>query len=211
MSRAAATDRTGQSARRLHSFVGRQHSHRTLQSDAHARLVALDVDPWLVEEYRFVRSQTSGNGRHNISRTGKARFAMADAAAALSPLRVKPLINEIEIGTAMVDLAVAVTCELPGLDDDDGFRAAVPHPRQGFREVDSGVRVVSDPEHQDLAIEFVDAADRTVQTVRHVYGMIGSNAGGFRSDGRKSVRAITPKRTPGPGIMAQRVRSGPLA
>src|SRR5881628_4277765 len=85
-------------------------SHRTRQLDARARLVALNVDAWLVEEHRFVRSQTSSNGRHDISRTSQARFTVADSAAALSPLRIKPLINQIEVGTAMVDLTVAVAC-----------------------------------------------------------------------------------------------------
>src|SRR5947199_7647251 len=62
------------------ALLGGGGSHRTRQLDARARLVALNVDAWIVEEHRFVRSQTSSNDRHDISRTSKARFTVADSA-----------------------------------------------------------------------------------------------------------------------------------
>src|SRR3989442_9062441 len=96
----ASCERRSRRSRPTIYRLGGGRSHRTRQLDARARLVALNVDAWIVEEHRFVRSQTSSNGRHDISRTSQARFTVADSAAALSPLRIKPLINEIEIGTA---------------------------------------------------------------------------------------------------------------
>ena len=49
--------------------LGGDRSHRTRQPDARPRLVALNVDAWLMEEHRFVRLQMRGSGRHDISRT----------------------------------------------------------------------------------------------------------------------------------------------
>src|SRR5687767_8225793 len=116
---------------------------------------------------------------------------MADAATPLSPLDIEPLIDELEVVTAVVDLAVGAAHKLPALEDRGELGAAVAHPRQCSREMDGGIRVASNPEHQDFSIDLVGAADRAVQAVRHVQRMIGSDAGRVRSDGRKSVRAVT--------------------
>jgi hypothetical protein len=86
----------------------------------------------------------------------------------------------------MVDLAVTVAGKLPRLDDSGEFLATIPHPRQRFGEMYGGIRIMSNPQHQDLPIEFVDAADRTVQAVRHIQWMIGSDANGFRSMAAKA-------------------------
>jgi hypothetical protein len=187
-------DRRVGSIRLLGSGIQWRPSSSTLQPNACPRLVAPDIYAELVKEYRLVRSKTSARGRHDVSRTGKARFTMANAAAALAPLGVKPMVNKIEVVTTVVSLRVTIACGLPGLDDCDGLRTAVPHLRKGFREVYGGVRVVSDPEQQDPPIQFVDTADRTVQAVWHVQRMIRRDTGRFRADRRKSVRAIATQR-----------------
>ena len=74
---------------------------------------------WLVKEHRFIRAEMSTNGRDNISGRRKAAFAMTDATAALATFDVKPLVNEIEIVTAVVDLSVTVTSGPPAVDDRD--------------------------------------------------------------------------------------------
>ena len=92
-------------------------SRNTSQPDTCPRLVALDIYAGLVKEHRFVRPETSARGRHQGSRTGKACFTIANSAAALSPLGVKPVINEIEIFTAVVGFRVTIACWLAGLED----------------------------------------------------------------------------------------------
>ena len=116
---------------------------------------------------------------------------MADASASLSPFGDKPLIDEIEVVAAVVDLAVTVACGLPSSDDRHGFLAAVPHPRQRLCQMYGGIRVMSNTKQQDLPVEVVDAPDRTVRAMGHVQRMIGRDPSGFPSERGKSVRAIT--------------------
>lgn len=93
--------------------VRQQRSSSRLQADARPRLVALGIDTRLVHEYRFIRADTIGNGRHDISSARKATLAVPDGPVSLSRVGVKPLINEIEVVTAVIDLAVAVASKLP--------------------------------------------------------------------------------------------------
>jgi hypothetical protein len=133
-----------------------------------------------VQEYGFIRAETTRNRRHDISSARKATLAMADGPVSLSPVGVKPLINEIEVVTAVVDLAVAVASQLSAFDDRDGLPPSVPHSSQRFCQMHRGIRVMADPEQQDLAIEVVDATDRTVQAMGNVQRMLGGNPTGFR-------------------------------
>ncbi|HVH25290.1 MAG TPA: hypothetical protein VM818_00975 [Vicinamibacterales bacterium] len=108
---------------------------------------------------------------------------MADSTATLSDLRIEPLINELEIVTAVIDLSVTVACQLPGLHDHHRLLAAISNSCKHLCEMYGGVGVMSDPEQQDLPVQVVDAADRTVQAMRNIQGMIGGDPGGFRSEG----------------------------
>src|SRR5262245_13997959 len=134
---------TDRQTRRVHC---RQRSRSRLQADARPRLVALDVYARLVQEHRFIRAETSHNDCNDISSARKATLGMADAAVSLSPLGVKPLINEIEIFTAVVDLAVTVTNRLPTFDYRDGFPPSVPHSCQRLCQMYGGIGVMANPE-----------------------------------------------------------------
>jgi hypothetical protein len=85
--------------------------------DTRPRFVALAVHPRLVKEHRFIRAETSTNGGDDIPRTRKASLAMSDAAVPLSPVGVKPLANEVEVRTAVVDLVVTIMSGFPAFED----------------------------------------------------------------------------------------------
>ena len=59
---------------------------------------------------------------------------MTHLTTALSLLRVEPPVNELEVLTTMIDLAVTAAHGLPALRDRGEFLAAVPHPLPRFRE-----------------------------------------------------------------------------
>jgi hypothetical protein len=72
-------------------------------------LVALKVDARLMKKHGFICAESSKNGRHDISGSHKPSFAIADRAVSLSSSVVQPPVHEVEVLTAMVDLAVMVT------------------------------------------------------------------------------------------------------
>ena len=81
--------------------------------------------------------------------------------------------------------------KLPAFENHDGFGSSVPHSREAFRQMDGGIRVMADPEQQDLTIEVMNTTHRTVHAMGNVQRMIGGDPAGFRSDRGKCVRTVT--------------------
>ena len=88
-----------------------------MQADAGTRLVALGVYSRLVQEHHFIRAESGKNGRDDIPGSDQAGVAMADATVSLSSIAVQPLVHEIELAAAIVDLGVTVTSGPPIFDD----------------------------------------------------------------------------------------------
>ena len=85
--------------------------------DTRPRFVAFRVHARLVEEHRFIRTETGTNGGDDIAGTGEATLAISDTDVSLSAVGVEPSINESEIRTAVIDLVVPVPSGLPGFED----------------------------------------------------------------------------------------------
>src|SRR5262249_11281897 len=95
-----------------------------------------------MQEYRLILSQATESDIHYISRTSQARLSMSDNAATLPALRLQPLIHEIEVLAAVVDLAVVISRRLPASEDRHILEPAVAHARQVLRDMHRRIRVV---------------------------------------------------------------------
>lgn len=101
--------RSSAAAARWAAFAVKLHSARGTGRETRSCLVALTAQPGRMEEYRFILPQASQSRLHDITRAGEARLSMPDNAATLSPFCFKPLVQEIEILAAVVNLAVVVS------------------------------------------------------------------------------------------------------
>lgn len=124
-----------------------------------------------MEKYGFVLAEVSKRSLHHIARAGETRLCMPDGATTLSPLRLQPLVKQIEIPAAVINLAVVISRRLPPSDNRHVLRPSVAHAGHVLSEMDGRVGIVSHPKQQYLPIELMDAADWAAQTVRYILGM----------------------------------------
>ena len=89
------------------------------QHHTRPRLVALAVYATLVEKHCLILVKTGANRRDDVPGPNQAGLAMSDATVSLLCIGVKPVVNEAEPGTAMVNLIVAVSSRFPGLENRD--------------------------------------------------------------------------------------------
>lgn len=143
-----------------------------------------------MEKYGFVLAEVSKSSLHHIPRAGETRPCMPDYAATLSSLHLQPLVKQIEVLAAVVNLAVVVSRRLPASDNRRVLRPSVAHAGHVLSEMDRRVDVVSYPKQEYLPIELIDAANWAVQTVRYIHGMRRRDFRSFWAGRGECMRAV---------------------
>jgi hypothetical protein len=90
----------------------------------------------------------------------------------------------------MVDLAVVVARRLPVGKNHRVVGEPVTYAGHVLGQMRGGVRVVSDPEQEDLSVEGIDAANGTVQAMGDVHGMSRGDLRRLGADGRERMGAV---------------------
>jgi hypothetical protein len=93
----------------------------------------------------------------------------------------------------MIDLAVVVARRLPVDEDRRVVGEPVTYAGHVLGQMRGGVRVVSDPEQEDLPVEVIDAANGTVQAMGDVHGMRRGDLRRLGADGGERMRAVAAK------------------
>lgn len=98
---------------------------------------------------------------------------VSDAPFPLKIPRSQPFIYKREALTAVVVLRVINPDGPTVLHDRAVLRHSIRNLREDFGEMDGRIRLMPDAEEQDLSVQFVHAADRTLGTVRRQWQRIG--------------------------------------
>src|SRR5262245_39799875 len=138
----------------------------------------------------FVGSKMSQPDLHNVPSADESRLCVPNDAAPLQSFLFQPLIHQIEVFAAMVNLVVVVPSWLSVFQDRQVFRSTIAHPGQSFGEMDHSIRVVSDAEQEHLPIQFIESTHRAIQPVGDVERMRRGDFRSPRAERGEGVRAV---------------------
>src|SRR5687767_15964211 len=99
-----------------------------------------------MKENHLVLAQVIGSGDYDVARRDEPRGRASDEAALLMSASFQPRVEQREVRTAVVDLAIVLTYALTLAHDGGVLRQFVAHSGDVLREMHGRVRIVADAE-----------------------------------------------------------------
>jgi hypothetical protein len=146
-----------------------------------------------MQEHGFIFGDAAESGMNDVPGARQAGLPLTDNPTALLARRVEPSIHQAEVFAAVVNFNVVYARELTGRGGYQVLGYAVSDSCHVLGQVNSGIRIVTDPEQQNLPIHLIDSPDRAIQAVGNIRRMSRCNVSCFGADRCEGVGAVAPE------------------